>query len=427
MVTRKVLSLVLVVRIYRPQPSVEIDLRQEKRFCRKGVRELKKKQLCLLKRFAALVAALMLSFALAVPCFASEASMPSDDDFLSHPFSWYVWRTSDLHDGYSRYELISSPISLSGSLLSGSGFSYSFSVNTRRFDSDDNSGDFYTYGFPSLAEPRGVCGSWSYYPSFPIGSRRFPYALFRVYTDSSEFQSYYGSVCPSPESFYLNSYSDTVSGFGAVPPASFSQWIYPTVRGPYTTGNTHANNWVIFSGLDNAVVMDSSSANGRVFGPKYCPVVTSGYINWGVSGWSDFSSHFPDAYSFPSSDARFWLVNPSDVTGSFSGTFACSLVVPSFLLPSDVEVGDWISQGTMDKLQDQLVNEFDVNSDTLKSSKDNLNSWNSTSSVDSDVASGASGLLGGLFQNLGTFLFSVSLLCFGAVVLRMLIRKAVDG
>ena len=107
--------------------------------------------------------------------------------------------------------------------------------------------------------------------------------------------------------------------------------------------------------------------------------------------------------------------------------FSASLWVPAALLPADVAVGDWISQGTMDKLQDQLVKDFDIDSDTLKNSKDNLNSWNSTSSVDSDVASGASGLLGGLFQNLGTFLFSVSLLCFGAVVLRMLLRKAVDG
>ena len=74
-----------------------------------------------------------------------------------------------------------------------------------------------------------------------------------------------------------------------------------------------------------------------------------------------------------------------------------------------------------------ISNEFGVDSDTIKDTKDILNSWNSSSSVDSDVASGASGLLGGLFQNLGTFLFYVSLLCFGAVVLRMFIRKAVDG
>lgn len=108
-----------------------------------------------------------------------------------------------------------------------------------------------------------------------------------------------------------------------------------------------------------------------------------------------------------------------------TGSFAFSLLVPSSWL-SDVKIGDWLSNSPED-LQKVIINEFDIDADTLKDAKDYLNIWKNTSSVDSDVASGASGLLGGLFQNLGTFLLSVSLLCFGAVVLRMLIRKAVDG
>ena len=388
---------------------------------------MKKKQRCFVKRFAALVAALVSSFSLCVPCFAADAAMPSEADFRSHPFAWYVWRENEIFDGYKRYELISSPIVFSGSVLSGSGFSYSFSVNTRKFTDSSNESNFYTYGFPTLGEPRGSCGSWAYYPSFPIGCRSYPYALFRVYTDSSSVQSYFGSVCPSPESFFLSNFATTTSGYGEVPVTSFSQWIYPVVRGPYRHGNTFANDWVIFSGLDNAVVVNNSSTGGRVFEPSYCPVVTYDYSKFVSSSWKDVDSHFPESYNFSSADSRFWLVDSGSLTGSFSAKFACTLLVPSSLLPSDVEVGDWISQGTMDKLQDQLVNDFDVDSDTLKNSKDNLNSWNSTSSVDSDVASGVSGLLGGLFQNLGSFLFSVSLLCFGAVVLRMLIRKAVDG
>ena len=143
---------------------------------------------------------------------------------------------------------------------------------------------------------------------------------------------------------------------------------------------------------------------------------------------------FPPAFSIPSSDVGFvFCKNPGTGYHAYNSefdvslSFAAVLWVPDALLPSDVAVGDWISKATIEDLQDELANEFDVNSDTLKNSKDNLNSWNSTSSVDSDVASGATGLLNGIFQNLGTFLFSVSLLCFGAVVLRMLIRKAVDG
>ena len=55
---------------------------------------MKKKHRCLVKRFAALVAALILVFSLSVPVFAAsdtEADMPSLDDFYSHHGSWYVW------------------------------------------------------------------------------------------------------------------------------------------------------------------------------------------------------------------------------------------------------------------------------------------------------------------------------------------------
>ena len=136
--------------------------------------------------------------------------------------------------------------------------------------------------------------------------------------------------------------------------------------------------------------------------------------------------------TIPSSDIGFVFVqqpssSPVYSASSFdtTGSFAFSLLVPASRLP-DVKLGDWVSDSPED-LQDAITNQFGIDSGTLQNSKDNLNSWNNSSSVESDVAVGASGLLGGLFQNLGTFLFSVSLLCFGAVVLRMLIRKAVDG
>lgn len=141
---------------------------------------------------------------------------------------------------------------------------------------------------------------------------------------------------------------------------------------------------------------------------------------------------YPSGYTIPSSDIGFVFVKQPSSSPVYSasafdttGSFVFSLLVPASRLP-DVKLGDWLSDSPED-LQDAITNQFHIDSGTLKDSEDILNSWNSSSSVDSDVASGASGLLGGLFQNLGTFLFSVSLLCFGAVVLRMLIRKAVDG
>ena len=53
---------------------------------------MKKKQRCFVKRFAALVAALVISFSLSVPAFAAsdEAAMPSFADFKAHPDSLFL-------------------------------------------------------------------------------------------------------------------------------------------------------------------------------------------------------------------------------------------------------------------------------------------------------------------------------------------------
>lgn len=99
-------------------------------------------------------------------------------------------------------------------------------------------------------------------------------------------------------------------------------------------------------------------------------------------------------------------------------------------LPSGLQVGDKFPAPDSDPLGDlqkKLLEDYEVE-DRIRDTEFWFNSsLNDLESVDSDVASGASGLLGGLFQNCGTFLFSVSLLCLGAVVLRMVIKKAVDG
>lgn len=387
---------------------------------------MKKKQRCLLKRFAALVAALMLSLSLSVPCFALEANMPNEASFRVHPFSWYVWRTATV-SGWQGYELICSPLTFGSDGLVTSGFSFSSTVLQHTFYDNGASGNYYQYGFPALIEPVGTCGSWRYYPSFPLGTRGQPYSVLLAYAGSTSVVGAYGACVPSPESFYLSNVSTDArnSDFG-LPVASFSQLIYPVVRGPYRTGNNASSNWTIFSGLDNGCVRKSKTSTER-FGPYFSPVVTQGFVAWDLDDWQNPDARFPKDYSFPSSDARIWLVTESTKTSTLTGSLAFTLFVPKHLLPLNVKEGDWISSDIVNDLQDQLVDDFGVDSNKLKNSKDDLNSWSETTSVNSDVASGATGLLDGLFQNLGTFLFSVSLLCFGAVVLRMLIRKAVDG
>lgn len=96
-------------------------------------------------------------------------------------------------------------------------------------------------------------------------------------------------------------------------------------------------------------------------------------------------------------------------------------------LPAGLKIGDsFPASDPFDSLRDSLLDEYEVEKqigDTEVYLDEAINGFHS---VDSDVASGASGLLGGLFQNLAPFLFSVSLLCLGAVFLRIVLRKAVD-
>lgn len=392
---------------------------------------MKKKQRCLVKRFAALVAALLLVFSLSFPAFAAsdmEADMPSLDDFYSHHGSWFVWRKA-FPLGVESYELLCSPISVSGSSYT---LPYSIPYSTNAFDVSylaNDSGLAYDYACAFPYPLRGASGLWSELPSFPIGSESSGQtASVRVYSTSVQPSGTYGFLTSSfsrsdrilsfgnTAGSSSNSSTDTLDSF------SFSSPFYSYPFAIRKTSSTSASGYVLQGG--DSLFIVPPDLYSRVL---YLSLGATRYL----LGTHSFVP-YPSGYTIPSSDIGFVFVKQPSSSPVYSasafdttGSFAFSLLVPSSWLPG-VELGDWLSDSPED-LQDVITNEFGIDSDTLKNSKDNLNSWNSASSIDSDIASGASGLLGGLFQNLGTFLFSVSLLCFGAVVLRMLIRKAVDG
>lgn len=391
---------------------------------------MKKKQRCFYKRFAALLASLMVSFSLCIPCFAgfeTEADMPSLDDFYKHHGSWYVWRSATISD-FSYYELLCSPISVSGTSYS---LPYSVSYSTNAFDVSylaNDSGKSYDYACAFPLPLRGASGYWYELPSFPIGSgMRFDTCSVRVYSTAAQPSGTFGFLTSSfSRSDRILSFGNT---YGSSSGSSTDILDSFTISSPFysypfairETSSSSSSGYVLQGGDNNFFIPSPGYSSTRA-------------LHLGVTrylrGTHDFVS-YPSGYTIPSSDIGFVFVQkPSSPVYSASsfdttGSFAFSLLVPASRLP-DVKLGDWLSDSPED-LQDAITNEFGVDSGTLKDSKDNLNSWNSAPSVDSDVASGASGLLGGLFQNLGTFLLSVSLLCFGAVVLRMLIRKAVDG
>lgn len=386
---------------------------------------MKKKQRCLLKRFAALAAALVFSFSLPVSALAAgddSAPMPSFADFKAHPDSFYVLRTAVGNS--NRYELIAGPMAFNGnSLVASSSAHHSYSNTFKAFDYVSGDGSHSVFGCAIPSPIRFYYSTLDYLPSFRIDAFQAWYdcGLHFYPVEGQDLSSVYVYIAPLLGSvdrklIYSNSDSSSIDSFDA---AFFDSpfLAYPFALRSYSNSSHSSFSIVGGTPLDDSYnILSVLNLNNSHY----------------FSGISTLHP-YPQGYSVPSSDIGVvFIKKPSgsyitDVTNYFvSVDGAFSFLVSKVILPG-VKPGDWLSKGDFDKLQDQLVNDFDVDSDTLKNSKDNLNSWSSTSSVDSDVASGASGLLGGLFQNLGAFLFSVSLLCFGAVVLRMLIRKAVDG
>ena len=392
---------------------------------------MNKKCRCFFKRFAALVAALFISFSLPVSALASsdtEADMPSLDDFYTHHGSWYAWRSFKM-SGIVYYELLCSPLSVSGSSYS---LPYSVSYSTNAFDVSyiaSDSGLTYDYACAFPLPLRGASGYWYELPSFPIGlSTNNDTCLVRVFSTVDQPSGTYGFLTSSfSRSDRLLSFGNTAGSSSGSSTDTLDAFIFssPFYSYPFAirqTTSSSASGYVLQGGDKGFFVPLSNYSRAR-----YIDLGTSRFLR----GTNSFVA-YPSGYTIPSSDIGFVLVQQPSSSPVYSasafdttGSFAFSLLVPASRL-HDVKLGDWISDSPED-LQDAITNQFGIDSGTLKDSQDKFNSWNSSSSVDSDVASGASGFLGGLFQNLGTFLFSVSLLCFGAVILRILIRKAVDG
>lgn len=382
-----------------------------------------------IRRLGASLSALLMVCCLTVPAFAAGSAWPSSpfaDDFISHPFSWYVWQEKYINS--PGYELICSPMFQRGSTNTPN-FGYSYSTDSSTYSYTNSSGvtTVYMYALPFI--PSSSSGLWADFPSFPVGTpssscgaiRLYPYSgsgylagLSDVFSDRSVY-AFLTSWPSSGGSSYSDVFEHENLNYNPIyVPSNIFFFGDRTVSGSNVSGfgirNGDNNFWATPS---NTNYLGLSSSHMST--PAYRP--------------------FPSNFSIPSSDVGlvFCKRPSSDGMHAYNSEFNVSLSfvptlwVPKALLPADVQVGDWISQGTMDKLQDQLVNDFDVNSDTLKNSKQNFDSWQNSNTIDTDVANTSLDIINGLMQNVGQFAFIVSLLCFGAVVLRVLIRKAVEG
>lgn len=398
---------------------------------------MNKKQRCFIKRFAALVAALVISLALPVSAFAAsdtEADMPSDSDFLAHRGSWFVWRTFEVRSASGNdapyYELCSSPIFFDSSGNFDISRSLGIPFKSSYFDISviSRSDEHYEYACALPVPLAGLSGYWNDLPSFPVGYNSLTglSCLVALYSSSSLFDSNYrvflspcSSLLPSSVSFSnsIDSSTDSVTAANFPSPLYSFPFAFrsysSSIRSPFTV-----------QGGDNSCINLTYSSSNVLF----VSFKTNKFL---VE--PDSFSPYPSTYSCPSSDLGLVVIkqpsssawSASDYSPSTSFTLVPTLLVPAGMLP-DVKLGDWISDSPED-LQDAITNEFGVDSGKLKDSKDSLNSWNSASSVDTDLADTSLSTIDALFQNLGQFLAIVSLMIFGAVVLRMLLKKAVDG
>ena len=378
-------------------------------------------------RFGASLSALLMICCFTAPALAINwPASPSSDDFVSHFNSWYVWRSSTL-DIYDGFELICHPMKEYGSTntLQYPFDSYSTNSSTYSYTNSDTTVT-YMYGIPYI--PASPTASWPELPSFPVGEPSNICGAVRLYPckwrdylagvdDVFNDRSVYGYLT-SWTSYSSSSFSDLYSTF------SLDQYpIYVPSNiflfGDRTDSSTNHVSFGIENG-DNDFWASPYNAN-------YLKLSKS---HFSTSDYRSFPSHF----SIPSSEVGFVFCKdprPGYFTSSSSFdvtlSFAAVLWVPKALLPADVQVGDWITKADVESLQDQLVKDFDVNSDTLTNSKQNFDSWQNSNTIDTDVANTSLDIINGLMQNVGQFAFIVSLLCFGAVVLRVLIRKAVEG
>lgn len=379
---------------------------------------MNKKYRFFFKRFAALVAALILCASLCVPAFASNNA------------STRKWRViaSDLRTGEN------------GSLTTyfklspyEDGALYQVPLYTR-FGAASKTIAGSTF-YDVWAEPVNYPDWWR--SDIPLGARS--------YVEISNIQglSYRFNGSTSQTSFtILPVHRDTLMRFSFSAYSSASSFSGDLSAVPVRFNRYFGSTPDIVDVANFGYNFEKTDVNDSSFSVIGALELRQNLVYTPVDLSSSGSSDFDVGLSYPfyncSSSDLIWIILPRNLyassTSAMFGSFAkvrCTISywVDANKLPAGLKVGDEFPADTddFDKLRDDLIEQFPEAGDNIENGKDTISGWNDTETVDTDVASSSISVLNALFQNLGGFLFIVSLMVFGAVVLRMLIRKAVDG
>ena len=393
---------------------------------------MNKKQRCLIKRFAALFSALVSSFCFCIPCFASNNAAS---------FEWVV---SDEKQMYGENGQLTRYLQLSP-FVDGQFYAATFETRFLSYrgsylDADSSSGSSYAIHPQVWGCPVNYPDWWR--ADLPLG--RNSYVQFDKLTfipsGSSPLFSDLTSVSFLPQ--------NKVYSFDIIADQVVQKQKYPSpdvhLSGKFPfyliyTYSQATNNDV----NDNDVGGDLLCLTGKpVSYNASSPVIYSMSEDQCILTLNQNNLHYSyywiDSMANASLSQIEWLVMPNICDWSdeqklqlnnkiLKVSAEVSFWIDASKLPAGLEVGDsFPAPDQFDSLRDSLLDKYDVEEQIGDTESYLDEAINGFTSVDSDVASGASGLLGGLFQNLGSFLFSVSLLCLGAVFLRIVLRKAVD-
>lgn len=399
---------------------------------------MKKKLRCLLKRFAALFAVLMMCASLCVSSFASnnastrkwvvaeEAMMSTESGSIGKYF-----KLSPYVDG----EMYAAPITTT--------WAKTFFTNVSGSSSSPENGSSALFSCP-VNYP-----DW-WRSAIPLGGLSYvsidKVSLINCSTGSLSFPTHVNFYFYSSQYSFVLTQSNTV-GVSPAYDLSSPLMAYPiSARSP----RTNSAGASIYEDISAVSVQRSLSSSGSdsLHPLQECSQLV--YSSIGSSYGSIYGIGTPGMglkrvntlYNLSSDDLvimalPFWssLAYPSHVSsdfpsdGSITVTAVISFWVDATKLPAGLHVGDEFPADTdaFDQLRDDLINQFPEASDYIENGKYTIQGWNDIETVDTGVASTSISALNAMFQNLGGFLFIISLMVFGAVVLRMLIRKAVDG
>lgn len=386
---------------------------------------MKKKQRCLVNRFAALVAALMLCASLCLPCFASNNASTQ---------KWIITEQKQFanESGTQSTYFHVSPY------VNGELYRTRFITETSSIQSTISGEDYDWWSLP-VNYP-----DWWRAP-VPLGSRSYiqvdsPRVVSWYHTSGTSFTS--GETLSGTLEFLLVNpdYGFSVSSSYTSSAMTLSQdvLLYPvdTMSAVETTSGSAVTR-SIASGIRFPNISSNLNQTGTQAIESFSQLIM-GFEPYydGSDETLNFSLRSMDVFYNASSDSLILFVSyPSWHTFSAPGkyrleaTAVVSYWIDANKLPPGLAVGDEFpaNNDAFENLREELLNQFPEASDKVETGKDTIEGWNDTETVDADVASTSISALNAMFQNLGGFLFIISLMVFGAVVLRMLIRKAVDG